>query len=341
MSSVNLKQLAQELNLSVSTVSRALSDSYEISTATKEKVQSLALQLGYEPHPYASSLRRQKSKTIGVVLPEVANNFFSLAINGIEEVARQNEYHVLIYLTHENFEQEQTIVQHLASGRVDGILISMASETQGQDHFHRLRERNLPVVFFDRVCNDFATACITTSDYQSGYEATQHLLKAGCRRIVHLVVSSHISIGRKRMQGYLDALRDNDIPFDDTLLLEGTPDKAQNVARIRQLLEQDPTIDGIFASVETLAIAGYLACRQAGRVIPDDVKIISFSNLDIADLLDPPLTTITQPAYLMGREAARILFTAINKNKPVLAAQSQEVKSVLIQRASTMRKKQG
>lgn len=338
MNPVNLKQLAQALNLSVSTVSRALSDSYEISATTKAKVQQLARQLGYEPNPYASSLRRQKSKTIGVVIPEVANNFFSLAINGIEEVARENNYHVLIYLTHDHAEQEVTIVQHLAGGRVDGILASVASETHDFAHFSKLQERRLPMVFFDWVCEDFATAKITTDDYQSGYQATRHLLEAGCRRIAHLLISDHLSIGQKRLQGYLDALRDTGLPPDPTLLLRGTPDKDCNVVLIETLLVQDSAIDGIFASVESLAISSYAACRRLGRRIPEDVKIISFSNLEIADLLDPPLTTIAQPAYDMGREAARILFKAILKNRPALPTQSQELKSTLIKRKSTATK---
>lgn len=335
MNPVNLKQLAQELNLSISTVSRALSDSYEISATTKAKVQQLAQQLGYEPNPYASSLRRQKSKTIGVVIPEVANNFFSLAINGIEEVARENNYHVLIYLTHDDAQQEATIVQHFASGRVDGILASLAAETQQFAHFSKLQERRIPMVFFDRVCEEFATAKITTDDYQSGYQATQHLLEAGCRHIAHLLISNHLSIGQKRQQGYLDALRDAGLPPNPTLLLRGTSDKDHNQTLIEELLRHHPAIDGIFASVETLAMSSYLACRRLGRRIPEDVKIISFSNLEIADLLDPPLTTIAQPAYEMGREAARILFKAILKNRPILPTQSQELKSTLIERQST------
>lgn len=335
MTPVNLKHLAQELRLSVSTVSRALNDSYEISATTKARVQQLARQLGYEPNPYASSLRRQKSKTIGVVIPEVANNFFSLAINGIEKVARENHYHVLIYLTHDQAQQEATIMQHLAGGRVDGILASVAGETQSFAHFSKLQERRIPMVFFDRVCEDFATARITTDDYQNGYNATRHLLDAGCRHVAHLLVSSHLSIGQKRLRGYLDALQDAGLPPDPTLLLHGTPDKARNVALLEQLLSRNPAIDGIFASVETLAISSYLACRRLGRRIPEDVKVISFSNLEIAELLDPPLTTIAQPAYEMGRTAAQLLFRAILKNKPILPTQSQELKSTLMARRST------
>jgi len=335
MNPINLKKLAQELNLSVSTISRALRDSYEIGEETKKRVKALAQQLNYEPNPYASSLRRQTSQTIGVVIPEVANNFFSLAINGIEEIAQQKGYHVLIYLTHDHYERELAIAQHLASGRVDGLLMSVASGTQEFAHLEDLRARNIPIVFFDRVCDAIATAKVTTDDYDSGYKATQHLIEVGCRHIAYFLVSKNLSIGQKRMQGYRDALRDHDIPFDEALVLDADMDNDRNLLLAKGLLQSRPEVDAIFASVERLAMTSYQACEELGRAIPDDVKVIGFSNLEIASFLAPSLTTITQPAYNIGREAARILFGAIDKNKPVLVSQSMELKSELIKRRST------
>ncbi|MCC3156673.1 LacI family transcriptional regulator [Hymenobacter sp. 15J16-1T3B] len=331
----NLKQLAHELNLSISTVSRALNDSYEIAADTKERVRQKAQELGYEPNPYASGLRSRKSKTIGLVIPEVANNFFSLAIDGVEEIARANDYHVLIYLTHESHEREATIVQHLAGGRVDGILMSVASESRDSRHLVPLLESNVPLVFFDRVCEDIATARVTTDDFASGYRATEHLVEQGCRRIAHLLISDTLSIGQKRMDGYRAALRAHGLPDDDTLILPGTLDRDQNTVRIRELLQADPAIDGIFASVETLAISSYEACQELRRRVPEQVKIISFSNLATAAYLNPPLTTIRQPAYEMGKKAAEILFRAISKNRPVLPSQSAELQSTLVPRRST------
>ncbi|QDA61708.1 LacI family transcriptional regulator [Hymenobacter jejuensis] len=335
MASVNLKRLAQELNLSISTVSRALSDSYEVSQETKDRVRALAQQLNYEPNPYASSLRRQRSKTIGVVIPEVANNFFSLAINGIEEIARYNGYHVLIYLTHDDYSRELSIAQHLASGRADGILMSVASESLDFSHLDILKTKNVPLVFFDRVCEEIATANVTTDDYDSGYKATEHLISVGCRSIAYLLVSSNLSIGQKRMQGYLDALRDHGLAADADLVVNGGNEHEQNVALIKALLQRRPDIDGLFASVESLAMSSYQACQDLQLSIPQDIKIISFSNLEIAALLGPSLTTITQPAYDIGKEAAKILFQAITKNRPVLPSHSVELKSELIVRGST------
>ena len=335
MPPVNLKSLAEELHMSIATVSRALRDSHEVSEATKQRVRALATARHYEPNAYASSLRRNISKTIGVVIPKVANHFFALAINGIEEAARQAGYHVLIYLTHDDYAREVSIIQHLKGGRIDGLLMSVASGTEDFAHIKSLQDTNLPMVFFDRVCAEVATAKVTTNDYESGYQATEHLVQAGCRCIAHLLISNNLSIGQFRQQGYLDALAAHALPADPGLVLNGAMDNEQNLALIRELLLRRPDIDGIFASVERLAISTYHVCRELGRRIPDDIKIIGFSNLESASLLDPPLSTITQPAYDIGREAAKILLRAVEKKKPILPGQSLVLDSTLFERRST------
>lgn len=336
MEPVNLKKLALELNLSVATVSRALNNRSNTSRETKARVLEMANKLNYEPNPHASSLRRHDSKTIGVIIPEVANSFFSLVINGIEEVARDNNYHVLIYFTHDNYQRELSVTRLLVSGRIDGVLVSVASTSQDFAHLDLLRERNIPTVFFDRVYDGFDTALVTTDNYESSYAATQHLIDNGCRIIAHLAVAKSLSIGRRRTQGYVAALGDNDIPFDDELVLQAQTSKHQDVALIQALLHRRPDIDGIFASVESLAMSSYEACQNLGISILTDIKIVAFSNLEIASLLSPPLTTITQPAYAIGREAAKILFEAILENKPISTSQSLELKSELVIRSSTL-----
>ena len=333
MNLVTLKRLAEELNLSIATVSRALHDSHEVSAATKARVLELAAALQYEPNAYASSLRRNVSKTIGVVIPKVANHFFSLAINGIEEVARQSGYHVLIYLTHDSYAREVAIVRHLR-GRVDGLLLSVAAESQDFAHLRELH-KHLPLVFFDRVCEELPAASVTTNDYASGYQATRHLLDAGCRRVAHLLISGNLSIGRHRMEGYRAALQDYGLPADDELIVRGVTDNAQNVTLIRELLLRRPDVDGIFASVERLAVSSYHVCRSLGRAIPGDVKIIGFSNLESVSLFEPPLSTVTQPAYEMGREAAIILMKLLEKKKAAPTVRHVVIDSVLHERAST------
>src|SRR5437870_6800506 len=208
MANITIKKLAQELNLSVGTVSKALKDSHEISIETKRKVHELVSKLNYIPNPYASSLRKRKSRTIAVVLPEVADSFFSLAINGIEAVAQEKGYHVLIYLTHESFLKEENILKDFQSGRVDGILLSVSDETSNSDHVKKVISAGIPVVFFDRICEDVDTVRVITDDFESSYNATTHLIQKGCERIAYLSISANLSISNNRMEGYKKALED-------------------------------------------------------------------------------------------------------------------------------------
>ena len=176
MNNVTLKKLAEELNMSPSTVSRALRDSHEISKETKDRVKALAARLDFQPNPHASSLRKNKSKTIAVVIPEIQNNFFSQVMNGVEEVARQKEYHVLIYLTHEDQKREMDILHLLKNGRVEGVMISMSNTTRSYEHIEAYLKEELPLIFFDRVCESMGVPCVTTDDAGAAFKATEHLL---------------------------------------------------------------------------------------------------------------------------------------------------------------------
>ncbi|PWK78314.1 LacI family transcriptional regulator [Mucilaginibacter oryzae] len=332
MDKVNIKKLAAELNLSAATVSRALRDSHEIGAATKARVMEMARKMNYVPNPSASNLRSHKSKTIAVIVPEIANSFFSQAINGIEEIARAHNYHVLIYQTHENVELENAFIRSLLSGRVDGILISIASGLNGERNFKDVLPV-LPLIFFDRVYEDIEAIKITTNDYQSSYTATKHLVENGCKKIAYLKGIDHTPAGKNRIAGYIDALRDSDILFDDRLMIATGDEQQENPDLVKNLLlSQKP--DGLIASIEDLALPCYYACRDLGLKIPEDVKIISFSNLKTAGILNPSLTTITQPAFEMGRTAAGILFKILNR-KEVEPNQTLVLDSELVVREST------
>ena len=335
MSTVNIKQLAQELNLSISTVSRALNDKYDVSPETKKKVRELAGKLNYQPNPYASSLRKHKSKTIAVVVPELANNFFTLAIKGIQSVASEAGYHVLIYVTNEDYQIESDIFNHMQSGRVDGVIVSISSNTINRDHLWKVKRDGLPLVFFDRVCDEFDSPKVTTDDYNSGFKATQHLIDNGCKKIAYLLISKNLSIGVNRMQGYLDALKKNNLHPKEELIVDCGVDKDENYSQITKLLSGRQRPDGIFASVESLAITSYHVCRNLKLSIPKEVKIISFSNLETATLLDPSLTTITQPAFNIGKEAATILCKALTKKSFKLSDTKLILPATLNSRDST------
>lgn len=333
---MNLKLLAKELNLSFSTVSKALRDSHEISPATKQRVLEKAKELNYQVNPLASNFRKQKSKTIAVIIPEVVNDFFGPVINGIESIAQEKGYHVLIYLTHDSMQKELEISKLLQNGRVDGIMISLAGQTSNTDHLNILKEKEIPLVFFDRIATQVGTPVVTTDDYHCGFIATEHLIANGCKRIAFLTISENLSISNDRKNGYLDALEVNNIKQDLALIRSCNEDDLSNKNNIKSLFSGNNQPDGIFASVEKLAVATYQICEELTLNIPKDVKVITFSNSYMAALLNPPLSTITHPAFEMGRESATILFKLIEKKGLNRIPEKTVLKSNLIIRASSI-----
>lgn len=331
---ITLKTLAKELNLSTSTVSRALKGSHEISQATQQTVKALADKLGYSPNFSASSLRQSKSKTIAVIIPEIQNHFFSQVLNGIEEIALKKGYHVLIYLTHEDVSKEREILKLLRNGRVDGLLISVSNTTATFEHLQNILNNEVPLVCFDRVVESIDVPHVTTDDQESARQATQHLLEKGCKRIAFLSMSNSLSITNHRKNGYLKALQNKGL-IQESLVIEcGTNDEA-NKKIIHNLLKSKKSPDAIFAAVEKLAINTYEVCQELQVQIPEQLNVISFSNLAATALFHPPLSTIIQPAYQIGKEAAGILFKQIEK-KPLYASEKRVVlPSTIINRRST------
>lgn len=334
MENVTIRMLAERLQLSTATISKALSNSHEISEETKQRVLALAAELNYVPNPYASSLRKKSSHTIAVVIPEVADSFFAEAINGIESVAQEKGYHVLIYLTHESFGKEQAILKDFQSGRVDGVLISVTTETAAAAHGLAQLVKEIPVVFFDRVCEEVTAARITTDDANAAYNATAHLIAGGCRTIGLLSASRHLSISNRRAEGFRQALTGHQLPLTDASILYCSNDPAET----RQLLKtalQHNHYDGLIATTEKLATAVYLACEELSLAIPGDIQVIGFSNLSTARFLQPSLTTVSQPAFDMGHAAATVLFKALKSSSFPLQEQQQVIPSSLIIRNST------
>lgn len=316
MDRVDIKRLAEKLNLSTSTVSRAFRGNSDINPETKARILSMAKEFNYQPNHYASNLREKKSKTIAIIVPELANNFFSQAIHGIERVARDKGYHTLIYVTDDEYQKEVAFIDKLYNGRVDGIIMSASGEANDHQYLNRLGNKHIPLVFFDRVYDDINVPKVTTDDYESSFAATRHLIEVGCKKIAFLVVNKSLSIGNVRMQGYHDALKDAGIPYNTHLVIDCSNDYDENFDILSKALnEQHP--DGILASVERLAISSYYVCHNLGIRIPDDIKIVSFSSLEIASLLNPALSTITQPAFDLGTNAAALLFRALESDTPV------------------------
>jgi LacI family transcriptional regulator len=337
MNNVTLKKLAEELKMSPSTVSRSLRDSHEISQETKDRVRALAAKLDFQPNPHASGLRKNKSATIAVIIPEIQNNFFSQVMNGVEEVARQKGYHVLIYLTHEDHKRESDILHLLRNGRVEGVMISVSNTTSSFEHLKAYQEAGVPLIFFDRVCENMEVPCITTDDAGAAFKATEHLIKTGCKKIAFLSMANSLSISCGRKAGYIKALTKSGLS-DKEMVIECGPDDEVNRQKIRELLQNEQRPDGIFAAVEKFAVNTYEVCREFQINVPQQLKVISFSNLSAAALFSPSLSAIMQPAYDMGRESAGILFKIIEKKKLLPAEKRIVLPSHLIIRESSTSK---
>ena len=334
MDNINIKIIAERLQLSTSTISRAFNGSSDINKNTRERILAFAKEHNFLPNHYASNLRDKKTRTLAVIVPEIVNDFFAQAINGIEEVARKNGFYILLYRTDDVFEKEVSFINYLNNGKVDGIIMSVSGEANDHNYIKKLERKHIPVVFFDRVYEDIDVSKVTTNDYESSFAATKHLIEQGCRRIAYLVINKNISIGKTRGQGYMDALAKHHIPFDDQLVIDCTQDEKENSNIIRDALKRAQP-DGLFSSVERLALASYHVCNDMKIDIPKNLKIISFSSLQIAPLLCPPLSTITQPAYEMGIKAAELLFEELEHKDDGTAKKKVVLESKLFIRKSS------
>jgi LacI family transcriptional regulator len=334
MDKLDLKKLAKELNLSPSSVSRALRDSHEIGRETKERVKALAARWGYQPNPHASSLRQSKSKTIAVIIPEVQNNFFAQVINGVEEVAKQKGYHLLIYLSHEDHHRENEILNLLRNGRVDGIMISVSNTTTDFKQLEACKASGMPLVFFDRVDESVKVPRVISDDEEASFKGTEVLVKRGCKRIALLTLSDNLSICKRRNAGYEKALTKHNL-LEYKYAIECGTDDELNRQKIHELMLSEFKPDGIFAAIEKFAINTYEVCKEMHIHIPKELKVIGFSNLSAAALFNPSLSTIVQPAYEIGKKASDILFKIIEK-KPLLSGDKKvTIFSQIIEREST------
>ena len=331
---INIKELAKAMGLSTSTISRAFRDNSDINPETKERILTTAQELGYQPNIFASSLRDNAAHTIAIVLPELANNFFSQAVKGIEQITRAHNYHTLVYVTDSIYEKEVSILTQLQNGRVDGVIMSVTGEGKGSQHITNLLKRSVPVVFFDRVYDTMDIPKIITNDYASSYQATKDLLDRNCKKIAFLVIDSDRSIGNIRTKGYKDAMKGAGYSKEDIYVLECDNDREISYDIIRNfILKNKP--DAVITAVERLAIVTYHVCINEKISIPGQLKIIGFSCLEIADLLQPAFSTITQPAFEMGKKAAQQLFISLKSSREKLSSDPIILNAEIIHRRST------
>jgi LacI family transcriptional regulator len=339
---VTIKDIAKALGLSTSTVSRALRDSYEISPETKKVVLEYAKEINYRPNPIALSLKEKRSRSIGIVISEIANSFFSQAINGMESIAHEQDYNVIITQSRESYDKEVSSLQFLASRSVDGCIISVSTETKDFSHITDLNDRGLPIVCFDRVIDGMEAHKVFADNFKGSYDATNHLIKNGYKRIANLSNAEALSISKERLAGYRKALEDNNIAFDESLvkycahggmLYEEVDDAMNSILK----LKQKP--DAIFACADKLTTNCMRFCKTKGIKIPDDIAVVGFSNLDLTELLSPSLSVVRQPAFEMGRVAAELLIKSIESKRAVTDFEDRMLPTELLVRESSAKKK--
>ena len=303
--------IAKRLKLSPSTVSRALSDHPDIKNATKERVRKIARELKYTPNTIAQSLKRNRTNTIGVLVPEIEHDFFSSAISGIEEVAYQAGYAIIVCQSNEDYEREVINTNVLVNQRVAGIIVSISQSTKCGDHFQDVIKRKIPLVFFDRACEDVVASKVIIDDYTSSFNAVTYLIGKGYKRIAHFAGPRELVICIKRWEGYVNALKAAGLPVIEDFVRYGGLHEQYGYNSMDALLKEGKIPDAVFAVNDPVAIGAFQRIREAKLRIPEDIAIIGFSNNKITTLVDPQLTTMSQPSFEMGKKAAEILINNI------------------------------
>jgi LacI family transcriptional regulator len=305
---VTLKQIAKELDVSISTVSKSLRNSSEIGEETRLKVQAFAKFYNYKPNNIALSLKNRKTKSIGIIIPEIVHYFFSTVIDGIEQVANENGYSVVICLSDDSFDKEVLNMEMLANGSIDGFIMSLSKETQYKGDFHHITEvinQGMPVVMFDRVTSDILCDKVIIDDKAAAYEAVQSLIDTGRKKIALVTTVDYVSVGKLRTDGYEKALLDNGLPFNEDLIIK-IEDVDTCEITISQLLH-DRAFDAVFAVNELFAVTIIKTASKMGLKVPEDLAVIAFTDGIISKYSTPSITTVSQSGKKMGNKAAKML----------------------------------
>lgn len=329
-----IRDLALKLNISISTVSRALRNAPDVNSETKIAVQELARRLHYEPNKVAQSLRIKKTNTLGVIVPQINLHFFSSAISGIQEYAATHNYGVMICQSLECLNTEIANVHMLVSNRVDGLLISLSCETDSYDHLNVLLEKEIPIVLFDRVSDELEVTKVIVDDHDGAYKAVEYLIKTGCREIAYIGGPDHLYISNQRLKGYLDALSRYEINVYDDLIIHCNNLMLDPVIAVRDLLHRDKRPDAFFCMNDPIAIQIMLVLKEQNIRIPEEISIIGFTNEHVSQFIEPSLTTVSQPSYQIGHMAAELFLQQI-ENKDSFIPVTKILPTELIVRNST------
>lgn len=313
----SLKDIAQVLGVSIPTVSRALKDSPEISRELCAKAKELAKEMNYRPNPFALSLRKNAPRIIGVVVPDIVTHFFASILNGIENMAVRNGYFVIITTSHESYENEKRNIENLVNMRVEGIIACLSQETTDYSHFTTLKDINMPLILFDRVCLIDQFSSVVADGEYSAQIATQHLLDNGSKRVAFIGGANHLDIVKKRKHGYLEALRSNHIPIEKELVVCRKIDYEEGKIATETLLSLPNPPDAILAMNDTLAFAAIEVIKSHGLRIPNDIAIMGYTDEQHANYIEPKLSAISHQTYKMGETACQLLIEQTKGNKAI------------------------
>lgn len=332
---VTIKDLARELKISASTVSRALKDHPDISVETKRAVQALAKKLNYQPNAVALSLKQRRSNTIGIIIPEIVHYFFSSVISGIEDVAYDAGFNVIICQSNEKYEREVANAKTLLASRVDGVLVSVSKETEDFAHLRNFRNNNVPMVFYDRVVPGFLADQVIIDDFDAAYRATRHLIDSGRQHIVHFAGPQKLLIGKQRKEGYLKALKEAGLAVDNDLIIEADSFEKARMA-VMKLINTGKKFDGLFATNDLTAIGAMQTIQKNGIKIPSQVAVVGFSDGRFSGITDPTLTSVDQHGYEMGTIATRMLLKRITSEDDEFPFETKVLDANLIVRGSSL-----
>ncbi|GAA5020913.1 LacI family transcriptional regulator [Marivirga lumbricoides] len=335
-----LLDIATKLNITTSTVSRALNDNPRISKATKKAVLKAAKELNYQPNNIAAALRRGKSHLLGVIVPTADRAFFSSVIRGIEEISNKLNYQVIICQSYDDYDKEVETINALTNARVDGIIVSISKKTVNTDHFQKAIDKGIPVILFDRTSEKLNVNQVMIDDYRGAYEVVSHLIDQGCKRIAHFTSPVKISIYKERLRGYVDALENHGIPYDEDLVVESNLQLEDGRISMQKLLDKKISVDAVFSSSDYAAMGAMQILKEKNIKIPEEVALAGFANEPFTSFTDPTLTTVDQLSLDMGHATAEMFFKQLNDSENGHSkVQKTILKPKLIIRQTSLRKK--
>lgn len=336
---ITIYDIAKELSISPTTVSRGLNNHPGVNKNTKQKIFDVATQMGYRSNTFASSLRKKRTNTIGVIVPRLNSSFQSSVMAGMEKVANEAGYNLIISQSLETVQKEIANAKTMFDSRVDGLLVSIAYDTENIDHFEPFFSKGIPLLFYDRVPEHKNCTSIVIDNIQAAHKATTHLIAQGCKNLVHISGNLKVNVYKDRLKGFKYALMDNDIPFNESSVIITDLSEEAGVKAAQQILQMTPAPDGIFVSNDNCAVSCIKTLKQAGIAIPEDMAIVGFNNDPITSVIEPNLTTIDYPGYEMGEVAVRSLINYLDGASDVSITNTITLRSELIVRESTKKMK--